>query len=369
MTFRIASIVLALVVPTAAICEGAPSLTFVRWGGYGSSGTFQAALGDLDGDGDLDAVFANMDRPGEIWLNDGRGIFRNSHQPLGYAGHGVAIGDLDGDGDLDFLLTRASTEDPSCVFLNDGSGRFLPGQSLDDRTMAGNSVQLFDLEGDGDLDAGIYYSTRLSRVYVNDGAGRFLQQGENIPGMAAWGDLDGDGDADAIAEQHAGGFAIFLNVGDASFEDGGRVQAPAPFLPGDTALCDVDADGDLDLVCSGARYGEDEAIWLLRNDGPAGFVAVPCRDFLAPAGRVAVGDFNGDGVPDVLIVGAQRPGRIGLNDGHGGFVDGGVLFGNDGLSGIPAVGDLDSDGDLDILLAQYSPDGPSEVWLNERIEP
>ncbi|MBE0635641.1 hypothetical protein IH601_06575, partial [Candidatus Bipolaricaulota bacterium] len=50
-------------------------LSFIKDGQYGLAATFQVALGDLDGDGDLDAVFANMNMRSEIWMNDGAGRF------------------------------------------------------------------------------------------------------------------------------------------------------------------------------------------------------------------------------------------------------------------------------------------------------
>jgi hypothetical protein len=67
----------------------------------------EVAAGDLDGDGDLDVVVANMDLPNEIWLNDGTGHFTDSGLRLG--GNSdmstkASLGDLDGDGELDLFI-------------------------------------------------------------------------------------------------------------------------------------------------------------------------------------------------------------------------------------------------------------------------
>ena len=68
--------------------------------------SWDVSLGDLDGDGDLDAFVANSAK-GEIgsqaWLNDGSGIFF-SHGPELPFGTGLELGDLDGDGDLDVFI-------------------------------------------------------------------------------------------------------------------------------------------------------------------------------------------------------------------------------------------------------------------------
>ena len=74
----------------------ATELPFVETGSYGNAPTFQVGLGDLDGDGDLDAVFANMHAESQMWLNDGNGRFVNSNQRLGSETHCVGIGDVDG---------------------------------------------------------------------------------------------------------------------------------------------------------------------------------------------------------------------------------------------------------------------------------
>ncbi|HSJ56771.1 MAG TPA: FG-GAP-like repeat-containing protein, partial [Anaerolineae bacterium] len=131
--------------PTAvppAVPTPAPLLSFENSPqSFGRSETFQAGLGDLDGDGDLDAVFANMAaNDSQVWLNDGLGTFHDSGQKLTQQGHGLGLGDLDGDGDLDILMTCAHfgrgggwSKRPSKVYLNDGQGVFHDsGQDLGD---------------------------------------------------------------------------------------------------------------------------------------------------------------------------------------------------------------------------------------------
>ena len=88
-----------------------------------------AALGDLDGDGDLDAVLANGEDDDRLYINDGTGIFnlRALLPGNGVADLAVALGDMDSDGDLDLVSATAMGIYTS---LNDGDGEFTPGAFL-----------------------------------------------------------------------------------------------------------------------------------------------------------------------------------------------------------------------------------------------
>jgi len=131
----------------------------------GSSESFGVALGDVDGDGDLDAFVANQADPNKVWLNDGNGIFTDSGQSLGSSdSFGVALGDVDGDGDLDAFVANYAGHNK--VWLNGGSGIFTDsGQSLGDSPSV--DVALGDVDGDGDLDAFVANDAQGNKVYEN----------------------------------------------------------------------------------------------------------------------------------------------------------------------------------------------------------
>ncbi len=92
--------------------------------------TNRIGIADLDGDGDLDAIFANMGfNNSQVWFNDGNGRFIESGQKLTQQGHGTGIGDFDGDGDIDVFIPCAGwSQDngqtwsyiPSKVYFNNG---------------------------------------------------------------------------------------------------------------------------------------------------------------------------------------------------------------------------------------------------------
>jgi FG-GAP-like repeat len=369
---RIVLFLLSLAIGLVACVEisASDSLSFERDDIYGTARTSQVALGDLDGDGDLDATFANVPGRSEVWMNDGAGHFAKAYQNIGSESRGIGLGDLDGDGDLDLLTTPVSNSLPSRVYFNNGFGRFTPAtHDLGDTTIPANGMSLFDVEGDGDLDAGIYYplSQRQSRLFLNDGTGSFTSTDLRLPGLATWGDIDGDGDEDAVCLQHeqAGrGYKVFMNSGNNDFQESQHIMAPSHFFAGGTAMGDLDSDGDLDFVAIG-EVSSGSPLTVLMNDGTGVFARAPAADFVCPSGRIALGDFNNDGALDVYVGCFGQPPMIGLGDGAGGFVDSEVDLGNASVSGFPAIGDLDADGDLDIFAPSYGTEGgPNEVWLN-----
>src|SRR3972149_3578848 len=88
--------------------------------------TYAAALGDLDGDGDLDAYLANGENEGlakdTVWFNDGSGNFYKSvTQSFEAETRFVTLGDLDGDGDLDAMTDVTGA---GMAAFNDGKGTF-----------------------------------------------------------------------------------------------------------------------------------------------------------------------------------------------------------------------------------------------------
>jgi hypothetical protein len=174
----------------------------------GSAQSWGVTLGDLDDDGDLDAFVANAMQGGVgnvVWLNDGQSGFILGEQSGGY-GQGVVLGDVDGDNDLDALVGSWWGEETSLVWLNDGSGSFAAsGQTLGSGRCF--DAALGDLDGDGDLNALIAHGDRRrgsgGRVWLNDGRGHFgdsdLRLSDSHSSDVALGDLDGDGDLDALS--------------------------------------------------------------------------------------------------------------------------------------------------------------------------
>lgn len=277
--------------------------------------SYNAALGDVDNDGDLDAFIANWsiwneleqrndwNNGNELWLNDGTGHFTRSEQHLGYKNsYAIALGDVDGDHDLDALIANYpgssyQFDGRNELWLNDGQGHFThSGQILGDQ--GGVDARFGDLDGDGDLDAFIIFHEH-SRVWLNQGGiqggiiGDFVATSQDWSNMAIWsmdvGDLDGDGDLDIlIGDGYLPGNQVWLNTGSGSFVPGAIVGNSVDDLMG---LGDLDSDGDLDALII-STYGDPfNTVWL--NDGTANFT--PGHQITAFSGFVELGDVDNDG--------------------------------------------------------------------------
>ncbi len=310
--------------------------------------SWDVALGDLDGDGDLDAFVANGsqgEQTNAVLVNDGAGNFAIKEQDLGF-GMGVALGDLDGDGDLDALVTDWNT--PAGIWLNAGDGKFRDsGQFLINGEASGSA--LGDLDGDGDLD--IYLAQDgANSVWLNDGTGIFYDTsqrlGEAITDDVYLGDFDGDENLDALVggwDEHA---RLWLNDGYGDFADSGQNLTSKYLHIHGLDMGDLNGDDHLDVFM--AIAGDANQVWL--NNGEGIFSQLEQKMHSSPDNEVALGDLDGDGDLDAVIAVAFRADQVWLNDGFGVFSDSGLRLGSQYSSQV-RLGDLDGDGDLDALIA------------------
>ena len=169
---------------------------------------YSLALGDVDGDLDLDAVVGVAGGGAdEVWLNDGAGNSRTPARAWAAATSlALALGDVDGDLDLDLWMGNwpAPTR---CGSTMGPAPSPIPGRLCPRPGPA--AWRWADLDGDLDLDAfTVHNGNGASRVWLNDGAGSFSDTGQTLGGGdsygVALGDLDLDGDIDAYVANYSG---------------------------------------------------------------------------------------------------------------------------------------------------------------------
>ncbi len=281
----------------------------------------------------------------------------------------VSQGDVDGDGDLDLVLAKEFA--PNALLRNEGGRFVLDSAAIPAAPEDSEDAVLADFDGDGDLDL-VFPSedTANNEYYLNDGRGRFAASPHALPAKtnsnaAVAGDIDGDGDLDLILSRNTARELVLLNDGKGRFEDASETWLPDVVdVTQDLKLVDVDGDRDLDLVAGNepgdaAQPGRNR---LYINTG-ARFVdeseqRLPAAALREETRKVAVGDIDGDGDADLLFanVDFRAPtaarSRLLVNDGRGRFDD-------RSASHLPAQAqsvfdaafeDIDGDRDADLVL-------------------
>ncbi len=342
------------------------------------------ALADVNADGAPDIVAGTSMQGSHVYLNDGAGHFDLSRAvPFGTGTEAisdVAAGDVDSDGDLDLVV--GNDKQRSEVYLNDGAGAFPPGRSFG--STKARAVAVGDLNGDGKLDVITAEINAGVQVYLNDGkgqpeAGRAIDKGSAMSIAVA--DFNGDRKLDLIVGYGDGPIAVYLNDGRANFSgERSRFGRPNAWA---LATGDMNGDGVLDVVAGYSNGSGGGQNYVYLNDGQGNFAWQGSERMFGGAGHhthsVAVGDLNGDGALDVVVGNYGYRGTSGRTKGEPNFVyinDGAGNFDQPNserqLAGDPdnttsvALGDVNGDGSLDIVVGNAGYDGWQDfVYLND----
>ena len=410
---RSAASVIALTALVAASSGHAQSGVFVDSGqSLGNDHSRSVALGDVDNDGDLDAYVANAPfietGTSRLWINQGgtqagtEGVFLDSGQALGTNNsQAVALGDLDGDSDLDAFVGNqlASGSAANRVWINMGlnSGTFTDsGQAI------GNSgswdIALGDIDGDADLDAiaANVEAGESNSIAINQGGDQGGSEGEfqlaagslgtAQAGGVSLADVDGDGDLDALLAVAFGaglGNQVWINQGGAQggtagvFVDSGQRLGSRSSIAIETA--DLDGDGDTDVFAANSGITPEDTVWLNQGgaqNGTAGvFMLHQTLPTAIPSSRALLGDLDADGDIDAMVTrfnqASDQGNAVWLNDGTGQFTDTGQSLGANASTG-GAIGELDGDGDPDAFIVNDGSSAgaePNRVWLNNQNPP
>jgi len=354
-------------------------------------------FGDFNKDGGLDAFVVNYNSASgnghRVYINDSAGLFTDNGQQLidsEYIAYNATIGDINHDGNLEVITG-------STIWLNDGNGLFQTDiEEIDLATINcwGVVDNLADLNNDGYLDlfSIIVDLTSTIKIYLNDSTGHFRNTGQTLGGgtmvKAALGDIDSDGDIDALT----GGWKsntvdpvngtsycpnrIWLNDGKGNFTESSQSLDQGNRHIHDMKLGDINIDGKLDLILG---MTSSPYLQVFTNDGTGHFSTGQSfgNTWIS---SFDLGDLNNDGSPDLLYVSGDcsvepipLPGQVWLNDSTGHFTDSKIRVGND-ISSDVKLADLNNDNRLDAFVVNWGWDGenqvgrPADIWLNKLFE-
>ena len=329
-------------------------------------------IADLNGDARMDLAVADEgSRNVSILLGDGKGGFAQAPgSPLAAGDHpaDIAVGDINGDGKPDLAIANHDTKYVT-VLVGDGRGSFTPAPGSPFTVKSDphpHGVALADFNGDGKPDVVVDdWQNNNVTVLFSDDKGGFASPGVSFAvGRMPYhkvraADVNGDGKADIITTNMEGNSVTVL-LGDGR---GGFSQSPsspiavsrAPFY---AAVGDMNRDGRPDImVAHYSGHGTDpsaDGVTVLLGDGRGGFAPVsgsPFKTTGRASGALAIGDINGDRVPDVAVAnGVSNNVTVLLGDGKGALAaDATLSVGREPYA--IAVGDLNGDGKADIVTA------------------
>lgn len=263
----------------------------------------------------------------------------------------LAAGDFNGDGRRDLAVVISEASGRVAILLANGSGGFSAATSYSvDPFPRSITVGDFNEDGRSDLAVANYGSTTVS-ILMGTGAGLFapavpIAVGSG-PHAVAVGDFNGDGHADlAVAVLDADSLAILLGTGTGTF--GAPTISPS-LRSISVVVSDFDADGRSDVALGNRTT---DAVSVLLGDGMGAFGATVDYPTSPSPNAIGIGDFDGDGYPDMAVISGFSANSVSVfMGGIGGVFANPITYpvGNQ-PTGID-VGDFDTDGILDLVVS------------------
>ncbi|MCA8960722.1 MAG: VCBS repeat-containing protein [Planctomycetes bacterium] len=312
---------------------------------------------DMDLDGIPDLVINDYaTNTVEIWWGNGDATFEAPVAVNVEAADALAVDDFDGNGLPDLLLTDVAALRVR-LYLATGIGTFVLQSTVDGFADSMGAARSGDFDGNGDPDL-IYTIPYVGSgwvVHLGNGDGTFqsgVYTSEDVSvSVLEIDDLDGDGLDDLVTSGSSGELHVSLSIGAGQFT--GQVLSLSP-NPSDAVIADFDGDGALDIVTTHTSP-TSSAIYF--GDGIGAFSA-PLPLSLPFARELVAADFDGDGVVDIIST-YLGPVSISLGDGAGNFT---FLTEVIGRAGNLSVADLNLDGSADIIGRH---DGYTTLFLGD----
>lgn len=313
--------------------------------------------GDVDNDGDLDIVNTLGSNTGiEIALNNGNGTFSVLAVSTGGAEpNNPTLADVNGDNNLDIIW--ASGGSGIAVQLGNGNGTF-GAQAYSygsSPSPAHGKSAAADLDGDGNADLVIQdYAHNTLRVYRGNGNGTFAatvsiaQVGSVAQGSTPYlSDVNNDGKLDIVS---ASGSGVNISLGNGNGTFASVISFAAGSTVQDIAVGDVNFDGYLDIASA-----SDTTVSVFLGNGNGTFQNRASFSLGSSSYSVDIADVNGDGLPDLVGARTAASGAIGIYIGNGnGTFASAVSSSAIGSIYDLQVADVTGDGAADIIAYDFS---------------
>lgn len=278
----------------------------------------------------------------------------------------MAIGDFNQDGNID-LAVNSEGFDNVAILTGDGQGGFTLRSHLKTDTLP-KGLDVGDINSDGHLDlVSIDKWGYNIRVNLGDGAGGFSfaneLNGDGEPTRILLRDVNKDGRLDIVANaQTEGKVLIYFGDGKGGFS-AAALELELDITDYALASGDFNKDGSLDIAVTvfDRNTPLSSAFVVLLGDGAGGFTKAGTFLTNTQPSAIEVGDMNKDGNLDILVAGAGADNDTGLflstylGDGHGSFtLKQANDLGTGSIKGEIALGDFNEDGNLDVAFPQSS---------------
>lgn len=261
--------------------------------------------GDVDGDGDIDLVYITEDQVRVAfnrYANSSSGFTISacsSGCPVGeYSYNAVSLGDVDNDGDLDAVVSSAIAP---TVFLNTGTGTYRSASFISTES---TEVALASFTRDDYLDLVMVTTTGNLQAFRGDGRGAFtliqtIGLGNLLP-VLAFGDINQDGHLDVVSANSSQQLYLFTSSATGSLS-ASQIHATSLASIKSIAIGDIDNDGDPDLVVGSNSSGSNGGVAYYLNNGSGGFATEYTTTQTGDnTDAVALGDLDADGDLDYV---------------------------------------------------------------------